>query len=144
MIAGTDRFKTKRQEKALQREVQEMTSVARRIAQEQSVVLHQDENTEDVEVTGGHDEDEVVEADSSWRLEGVKVADRQNRLHFPFTMKAAMRFGYSSSGVATLATCTLMDLGIVTKEEPQLILDHGKVEIEKEIVMRGEIDKASD
>ena len=44
-----------------------------------------------------------------------------------------MRFGVSSRGRATMATCTLIDMGIVNKKDPHLIIDHNKIEREKSV-----------
>ena len=46
-----------------------------------------------------------------------------------------MRFNVSSRGIATIATCTLIDNNIVTKTDPHLIIDHHKIEREKTRVM---------
>ena len=60
------------------------------------------------------------------------------------TVKAGMRFGCSSRGFANSTTCTLVDLGLVTKEDPHLIVDHHKIEREKELVIRELVREAED
>ena len=87
------------------------------------------------------DENEQLDADL---LNKVKIAAKQNRLHFPLTVKAGMRFGCSSRGIAAITTCTLVDLGVVTKSDPHLIVDHHKVEREKERVIKKLVTQASD
>ena len=64
-----------------------------------------------------------------------KKTEKQNRAKLTETVKAGMRFGISSRGMATLATCTLIDMGIVNKKDPHLIIDHNKIEREKSRVM---------
>ena len=72
--------------------------------------------------------------DSDW-AKVDKNLEKQNRSKLTETVKAGMRFGVSSRGMATMATCTLIDMGIVNKKDPHLIIDHNKIEREKTRVM---------
>ena len=64
-----------------------------------------------------------------------KNLEKQNRAKLTETVKAGMRFGISSRGMATLALCTLIDMGIINKDDPHLIIDHKKIDREKIRVM---------
>lgn len=72
--------------------------------------------------------------DVDWNKVDKKI-EKQNRVKLTETVKAGMRFGISSRGMATLSTCTLIDNGIVTCKDPHLIIDHHKIEREKTRVM---------
>ena len=72
--------------------------------------------------------------DSDWG-EVDKNLEKQNRSKLTETVKAGMRFGVCSRGMATMATCTLIDMGIVNMKDPHLIIDHNKIEREKTRVM---------
>ena len=55
-----------------------------------------------------------------------------------------MRFGCSSREVAALTTCALIDVGLITKNDPHLIVDHNKVEREKDRVVRELVERAAE
>ena len=59
-----------------------------------------------------------------------KNLEKQNRSKLTETVKAGMRFGVSSRGMTNMATCTLIDMGIVNKKDPHLIMDRNKIEME--------------
>ena len=77
-------------------------------------------------------------------MDEIKTAAKQNRLHFPLTIKAGVRFGCTSRGLAAITTSTLVDLGIVTKNDPHLRVDKSKVEREKERVIKQLVEEASE
>ena len=123
MIAAPDKKESRKQEKAMERKRER----ERREEEKQS------KETLECEEQGGNldiDNQMDVESDTMEITEElvneVKKNSKQNRLNFPLTVKAGMRFGCSSRGLATLTTCTLVDLGLVPKEDPHLIVDHHK------------------
>ena len=62
----------------------------------------------------------------------VKDIPTQNREHFPRTVMAAMRHGVSVRGLANILSSYAVDMGLATKDDPRLLVDHSKVTREQE------------
>ena len=77
-----------------------------------------------VPVTEVDEDNNNIEAnnnsDTDWGKVENKI-EKQNGAKLTETVKAGMRFGMSSRGIATVSTCTLIDMGIVSKEDPHKI-----------------------
>ena len=61
-----------------------------------------------------------------------KWSGAQNREHFPRTVMAGMRGGVSQRTLANILSSYAVDLGLATKEDPRLLVDHRKVSREQE------------
>ena len=95
-------------------------------------------NTTEVQQNENDEDNNNLDTDNNNDSDWGKVdknLEKQNRSKLTETVKAGMRFGVSSRGMATMATCTLIDMGIVNKKDPHLIIDHNKIEREKTRVM---------
>ena len=68
----------------------------------------------------------------------------QNRQHFPLTTLAAMRGGVSQRTLANILSSYAVDMGLVTREDPSVLVDHSKVGREREREMARVTTKAEE
>ena len=64
-----------------------------------------------------------------------KWSGAQNRQHFPRTVMAAMRGNVSQRTLANILSSYAVDMGLATREDPSLLVDHSKVSREVESQM---------
>ena len=83
-----------------------------------------DESSEDESLPTDHD---PRSSSASGKMHGA-----QYREHFPRTVMAAMRHGVSVRGLANILYSYVVDMGLATKEDPHLLVDHSKVTGEQE------------
>ena len=73
-----------------------------------------------------------VEMSAGESSSSVKGIPTQNREPFPRTVMAAMRHGVSVSGLANILSSYAVDMGLATKDDTRLLVDHSKVTREQE------------
>lgn len=61
-----------------------------------------------------------------------KWSGAQNRMHFPRTVLAGMRGGVSQRTLANIISSYAVDMGLATKQDPRLLVDHRNVGREQE------------
>ena len=145
MMANPDLVETRKQLKLAQRKEREKKG-QERLESQQNPQVEVHDGTSEVFIHDDHAsqlEDDIAQLDIV-KVDEIKTAAKQNRLHFPLTIKAGVRFGCTSRGLAAITTSTLVDLGIVTKNDPHLIVDKSKVEREKERVIKQLVEEASE
>ena len=139
MIGVIDAVETSRQEKALQREIMEKKKreekEEREAAKEEELFAkhrrwEQKEEALMQEWEAGPEP--TLTADDDGSIAAGKVYGQQNREHFPRTVMAAMRGGVSTRTLANILSSYSVDIGLATKEDPSLLVDHSKVCREQE------------
>ena len=148
-IAGVDTIETTRQNKALEREVLEKKRIKDREEKEAKkekelfsrYMESQREQKEAENFLEGRDKegrDDLFLPPSHMEQSGGKISATgkwsglQNREHFPRTVMAGMRGGVSQRTMANILSSFVVDLGLATKEDPRLLVDHKKINREQE------------
>ena len=148
-IAGVDTIETTRQNKALEREALEKKRIkdreekeakreeelfyrymeSQREQQEAESFLEgkDEEGRDDLFLPSNHMEQSGGKTSATGKWSGL-----QNREHFPRTVMAGMRGGVSQRTMANILSSFVVDLGLATKEDPRLLVDHRKINREQE------------
>ena len=150
MIAGRDKRETARQQKLLLRQLKEEQRKEKReekeAAREKELFDRQREHEIAQEILlqewENNSPDQQTSLDTN--MNPSTWAGLQNREHFPLTVMAAMRGGVSQRTLANILSSFAVDLGLATKEDPHLLIDHAKVGREQEREMTRLIKRAED
>ena len=148
-IGGIDTVKTTRQNKALEREALERKrkkdweeKEAKKEEELFNRYMESQREQQEAETLLENTEEEVIDdmflLPSDREKTGGKTSATgkwsglQNREHFPRTVMAGMRGGVSQRTMANILSSFVVDLGLATKEDPRLLVDHRKVNREQE------------
>ena len=149
MIGGLDAVETARQVKAKERELltkQRKEEKEVKEAAKEKELFKRYQNWKDQEHLLQEWQDPYQEApNTSSAVESPPGwLNLQNRHHFPLTTLAAMRGGVSKRTLANLLSSYAVDLGLATREDPSLLVDHSKVDREQEREMARVTAKAEE
>ena len=148
MIGGKYAVETARLERALEREEQEKKrreeKEIKEAAREKKLFVRYQEWHKEEENLMQELEEPIPEVPSV--DDGCSSAQKwvhlQNREHFPLATMAAIRGGVSQRTLANILSSYAVDLGLATKENPSLLVDHAKVGREQKREMERVTPKA--
>ena len=149
-IGVRDAVETARQVKAAQREELEKKRKQEReeteAKKEEELFARHREQVEEQEklLAEWEDSDPVVIAAADASSCNNNWVNKQNRGHFPRAMMAAMRGGVSQHTLANILSAYGVDTGLVTREDPSLLVDQAKVAREMEREMARVTKKAEE
>ena len=134
-IGGKDRATSAKLEKRLERQTKDKSNkeesakacVEKKQAEQSRVEEWSSESEVDVSKTSDRSyiPFQVTSTSVSSSPEGKD--ENQNREHFPLTVRAAMRHGVSQRALANILSSYAVDMGLVSKNDTKLLVDHHKV-----------------
>ena len=139
-IGLKDAVESARQEKALIRETirqQRLKEAEEKVAsQVKELIIRKRRWEEDQQEALEEDIEDKNDESISGRVGRTSASGKwsgdQNRIHFPRTVMAGIRGGVSVRTMANILSSYTVDLGLATKEDPKLLVDHRKVTREQE------------